>query len=146
MGAREPRRSPASCGTGRTEIAQLSPSAVTVGADGAGAARSPRTLARPKARARAALAQRVGLAFRRSDGRALAPQGCLAEWRRILTAAKLPTIRPHDLRHTAGTLMREHEVDIKVIQETLGHSSISTSLDIYGHVTPGLRKQAVNAQ
>ena len=79
-------------------------------------------------------------------GEPLHPKAVWREWRRILTAAKLPTIRPHDLRHTAGTLMREHEVDIKVIQETLGHSSISTTLDIYGHVTPGLRKQAVNAQ
>ena len=37
-------------------------------------------------------------------------------------------------------------MDIKVIQEFLGHSSISTTLDIYGHVTPGLREQAVGAR
>src|SRR5207245_2974813 len=79
-------------------------------------------------------------------GAPLHPKAVWREWRRILIAGKLPMIRPHDLRHTAGTLMREHDVDIKVIQETLGHSSISTTLDIYGHVTPGLRKQAVNAQ
>jgi site-specific recombinase XerD len=42
--------------------------------------------------------------------------------------------------------MREQGVDIKVIQETLGHSSIGTTLDIYGHVTPGLRAQGAAAQ
>lgn len=79
-------------------------------------------------------------------GEPLHPKTVWREWRRILIATKLPMIRPHDLRHTAGTLMREHNVDIKVIQEYLGHSSISTTLDTYGHVTPGLRKQAVHAQ
>lgn len=74
------------------------------------------------------------------------PEGCLDEWRRNLAAARLPTIRLHDLRHTAGTLLREQGVDIKVIQEFLGHSSISTTLDTYGHVTPGLREQAGGAQ
>ena len=37
-------------------------------------------------------------------------------------------------------------VDIKVIQEMLGHSSIGITLDTYGHVTPGLRDHAVGAQ
>lgn len=34
--------------------------------------------------------------------------------------------------------MREKDVDVKVIQEFLGHSSISTTLGTYGHVTPRL--------
>ncbi len=86
------------------------------------------------------------LVFVGAQGEPLHPKAVWREWRRILAAGKLPTIRPHDLRHTAGTLMREQGVDIKVIQEFLGHSSISTTLDTYGHVTPGLREQAVGAQ
>jgi len=86
------------------------------------------------------------LVFVGAQGEPLHPKAVWREWRRILEAAQLPTIRPHDLRHTAGTLMREQGVDIKVIQETLGHSSISTTLDTYGHVTPGLREQAIGAQ
>jgi hypothetical protein len=86
------------------------------------------------------------LVFVGPQGEPLHAKNVWREWRRILTAAELPVIRPHDLRHTAGTLLREQGVDIKVIQETLGHSSISTTLDAYGHVTPGLREQAVGAQ
>lgn len=88
----------------------------------------------------------LDLVFVGPQGEPLHAKYVWREWRRILTAAKLPTIRPHDLRHTAGTLLREQGVDIKVIQETLGHSSISTTLDTYGHVTAGLREQAVGAQ
>ncbi len=86
------------------------------------------------------------LMFVGACGEPLHPKAVWREWRRILTAAQLPTIRPHDLRHTAGTLMRERNVDPLVIQLTLGHSNISTTLGTYGHVTPGLRKQAVDAQ
>lgn len=86
------------------------------------------------------------LIFTGQAGEPLHAKNVWREWRRILKAAELPVIRPHDLRHTAGTLLREQGVDIKVIQETLGHSSISTTLDTYGHVTPGLREQAVGAQ
>jgi len=90
--------------------------------------------------------QPEALVFTGSAGEPLHAKSVWREWRRILNAAELPVIRPHDLRHTAGTLLREQGVDIKVIQETLGHSSISTTLDTYGHVTPGLREQAVGAQ
>ena len=86
------------------------------------------------------------LVFVGAQGEPLHPKAVWREWRRVLAVAGLPLIRPHDLRHTAGTLMREQGVDIKVIQETLGHSSIGITLDTYGHVTPGLRDQAVGAQ
>ena len=86
------------------------------------------------------------LVFVGPQGEPLHPKAIWREWRRVTAAAGLPVIRPHDLRHTAGTLLREKGVDIKVIQETLGHSSISTTLDVYGHVTPGLRDQGVAAQ
>jgi integrase len=86
------------------------------------------------------------LVFVGDHGEPLHQKAVWREWRRILAAADLPTIRPHDLRHTAGTLMRDQDVDIKVIQETLGHSSVSTTLDTYGHVTPGMRKRGLAAQ
>jgi integrase len=86
------------------------------------------------------------LVFVGALGEPLHPKAVWREWRRVLAAAQLPTIRPHDLRHTAGTLMRERDVDPLVIQQVLGHSNIATTLGAYGHVTPGLRKQAVDAQ
>jgi integrase len=55
-------------------------------------------------------------------------------WRAALQHAGLPIVRVHDLRHTAATLMREEGVNIEVVQRRLGHSSISVTLDVYGHV------------
>ncbi|PAB61411.1 hypothetical protein CCE28_00785 [Anaeromicrobium sediminis] len=43
-------------------------------------------------------------------------------------------IRFHDLRHTNATIMYKAGVKTKVMQERLGHSNISTTLDIYTHL------------
>ena len=45
----------------------------------------------------------------------------------------LPEIRFHDLRHTAGSLLLAQGVNIKQIQEFLGHSDVTTTLNIYTH-------------
>ena len=46
----------------------------------------------------------------------------------------------HSLRHTFTTRMCEAGVNVKVIQDTLGHKDISTTLNIYTDVTKELRK------
>ena len=46
----------------------------------------------------------------------------------------MPIIRLHDLRHSCASMLIAQGVDIKVIQEWLGHSSISTTGNIYGHL------------
>lgn len=48
--------------------------------------------------------------------------------------------RPHSLRHTFTTRMCEAGVNVKVIQDTLGHKDISTTLNIYTDVTKELRQ------
>jgi len=45
-----------------------------------------------------------------------------------------PHIRLHDLRHSCASMLIAQGVDIKVIQEWLGHSSIATTGNIYGHL------------
>ena len=52
-------------------------------------------------------------------------------------------VRFHDLRHTHATLMLKQNVNPKIIQERLGHSSITVTMDIYGHVMPSMQKDAV---
>ena len=47
----------------------------------------------------------------------------------------LPHFSCHSLRHTFTTRMCEAGVNIKVIQDALGHSDISTTLNIYADVT-----------
>jgi integrase len=62
----------------------------------------------------------------------------------LLKKAKLPTIRFHDLRHTSATLLLTAGVHPKVVQERLGHSQISVTLDIYSHVLPTMQREAAS--
>jgi integrase len=48
----------------------------------------------------------------------------------------------HALRHTAATLALEAGVNPKVVQERLGHSSITLTLDTYSHAVPTLGRDA----
>ncbi len=67
-------------------------------------------------------------------------------WKPLLKAADLPlTTRFHDLRHTCATLLLTKGVHPKVVQELLGHSSISITLDTYSHVLPTMQEKAVAA-
>jgi len=52
----------------------------------------------------------------------------------LLEKAGLPRIRFHDLRHTCATLLLSQGVHPKLVQEQLGHSEISMTLDTYSHV------------
>jgi integrase len=61
---------------------------------------------------------------------------------RLSKEAGLPHIRLHDLRHTWATLALRNGTHHKVVQERLGHANISTTLNTYSHVTPGMQSQA----
>ena len=52
----------------------------------------------------------------------------------------LPPFSCHILRHTFTTRMCEAGVNVKVIQDTLGHSDVSTTLNIYADATKALKK------
>jgi integrase len=73
----------------------------------------------------------------------LNPNHVLETLKRVLKEAGLPAIRFHDLRHSAATLLLSLGVHPKVVQELLGHSQISMTLDIYSHVLPTMRKEAM---
>jgi integrase len=59
----------------------------------------------------------------------------------ILEKAQLPKIRFHDLRHTAATLMLQQNTHPKIVQERLGHSDITMTLNTYSHVLPGMQEE-----
>ena len=61
----------------------------------------------------------------------------------LLKEAGLPYIRFHDLRHSAATLLLGMGVHPKVVQELLGHSAISMTMDTYSHVLPSMHQQAM---
>ncbi len=49
-------------------------------------------------------------------------------------AIGLPTLHPHQLRHTAASLAIAAGADVKVVQQMLGHASAAMTLDVYGHL------------
>lgn len=56
------------------------------------------------------------------------------DFHQICLAAEVEVIRFHDLRHCCATLLAENKVDIKFIQEWLGHKDINVTANIYTHL------------
>lgn len=54
---------------------------------------------------------------------------------------EIPEITFHGLRHTYATRLFEKGISPKVIQETLGHSNISITLNVYTHISDYLKEE-----
>jgi integrase len=65
-------------------------------------------------------------------------------WSRARAAVGRPDLRWHDLRHTAVALAIANGAHPKAIQERMGHSSITVTLDRYGHLFPSLGQEIAN--
>jgi integrase len=83
-----------------------------------------------------------GLVFCHPDGTPLDPRSFTRHFKTLLKRSGLPVVRFHDLRHTFATLMLELGESPKTVQVMLGHSKISTTLDIYSHVSLDLERKA----
>lgn len=86
--------------------------------------------------------QETGLLFPSSVGTPLDLRNLFREYKQLLEVAGLPSIRFHDLRHTAASIMLKHNVPILTVSRILGHSKPSVTLDIYGHLIPGMQSVA----
>jgi integrase len=76
------------------------------------------------------------------DGQPLKPNSLTHEFVRFIVGTKLPRIRFHDLRHTHAKQLLKSNVHPKIVQERLGHEDISTTLNLYSHVLPGMQDDA----
>jgi integrase len=83
------------------------------------------------------------LVFPDEHGDFLVPVTLLRHFRRLLKELGFPLIRFHDLRHSAATLLLSMGVPAKVVQELLGHSTISITMDVYSHVLPSMQRDAM---
>ena len=83
--------------------------------------------------------------FTRPNGRRLDPN----DLRRqilypALAAAGIRRVRFHDARHTFASLLLQQGESLTYVRDQLGHSSIQMTVDVYGHLIPGLNRQAVD--
>ncbi|MEU7500561.1 site-specific integrase [Streptomyces griseofuscus] len=78
--------------------------------------------------------QPAGLIFTTSTGRVIDPRGLNRMLTILCRDARVPRVRVHDLRHTCASLLLAQGVDARTIMETLGHSTITMTLDTYAHV------------
>lgn len=86
-----------------------------------------------------------GRVFTRENGEQLRPSWVTDRFEALIAKAGLPPIRLHDLRHGAATLALTAGVEMKTVQEMLGHSSISITSDTYSTVMPEVAKNAAEA-
>ena len=67
--------------------------------------------------------------------------------RALTTAARqagLPHVGLHTLRHSAASVMLSEGVPISVVSQILGHSGISITADVYGHIAPDVSRSALD--
>lgn len=84
------------------------------------------------------------MVFTTSVGTALEPRNVSRAWAAICVAAGVPVVRVHDMRHTAASLLLEQGVELKVVQQLLRHSRLSTTADIYAHVSKKMERAAAD--
>src|SRR5262245_18373616 len=65
-------------------------------------------------------------------------------WYKVLRRAKVRPVRIHDLRHTYASLLLLAGEPMLYVKEQLGHSTVQVTVDLYGHVRPGLNRGALN--
>ena len=85
--------------------------------------------------------RKQGLIFTTSTGGPISPRNFIRHFKQALKNAGLPDIRVHDLRHSHASLLLASGVNPKLVQERLGHASITLPLDTYSHVIPSLQEE-----
>ena len=95
------------------------------------------------------LAKAAAYVFGDDAGKLRSPDAMTSRWDRRLKWAtakfdSLHRVTIKGLRHTHATLLLELGEHPKVVQERLGHSTITTTMNIYSHVTPTMQRSAVD--
>ncbi len=80
--------------------------------------------------------QACGLVFTTRIGTPIDPRNLLRRWHGLLAVSGLERRAFHTTRHTAASLLIAEGVPMKVVQEVLGYTLLSTTSDTYGHLYP----------
>jgi integrase len=86
--------------------------------------------------------QETGYVFTSNVGTPLDPRNVAKRFSSACTKAKIGKWHPHELRHTAASLMLANGVPLQVVSDILGHASIRITSDVYGHVLAPQRQEA----
>jgi Phage integrase family len=78
----------------------------------------------------------------RLDGEPKKPDSLTNEFLCLMRKAGIPRVRFHDLRHSHATQLLSAGVHPKIVQERLGHSTITLTLDLYSHVSETMQSEA----
>lgn len=73
--------------------------------------------------------------FKHANGMPYRPDSLTRSFKRALARHGLPQMRYHDLRHSTASILVDKGWDINDIKEWLGHSDISTTANIYAHIS-----------
>ena len=87
----------------------------------------------------------TGYVFTDDVGLPIAGDTYSKDFARRVRESGLPHLTFHGLRHAHATFMLTAGVHPKVVSERLGHATVSTTLDLYSHVVPGLQEDAALA-
>ena len=79
--------------------------------------------------------------FPSSNGTPIYPRNLLRDFKRLLKESGLPSIRFHDLRHTTASLLLNQGIPVINVSRMLGHSKPSITMDVYGHLIPGMESE-----
>ena len=76
----------------------------------------------------------TGYVFTRPNGLPVIPQEITKAFTALVRNNGLPHLTLHGLRHAYATLGLQAGVDMKVVSQSLGHSTIGITSDLYTHV------------
>jgi integrase len=85
-----------------------------------------------------------GLVFTSSIGTPMEPANATHRFRSIVRSAGLPETRFHDLRHCCASLLAAQGVPARTVMEVLGHSQLSTTMDLYTHLFEDAKQDAAD--
>jgi integrase len=87
----------------------------------------------------------LGLCFPSSVGSPIDPRNFRVQFDAVCERAGLIGWHPHELRHSAASIMLAQGVPLEVVSRVLGHSSIRITADVYGHLLDPQRELAATA-
>ena len=77
-----------------------------------------------------------GLVFTTEAGTPVDPRNALRWFKSVCSIAGVRVGKIHEMRHAAASVLLENGVPMPIVSDIMGHSSITVTVDMYGHMSP----------